>query len=153
MKCPLVAIADIVWLLAGLGTIAANQRPWLNRFLDERFEHGCEPAAGRHGGHSITRSARTSSVCGNFRPSDFAALRLTTSSNCVARVHAGRPLGFREHWLAPTLSSMLHAGMFAAQGYRVSNPAILPAIILPPRSRRLPMRLGGALICWRQARN
>ena len=57
-----MAIADIAWLLAGQGTIAANLRPWLNRILDERFEHGYERAAGRHRGHSITRSARTSGV-------------------------------------------------------------------------------------------
>src|SRR5262245_1838500 len=43
--------------------------------------------------HSITSSARASSVGGTSRPSDLAVLRLITSSNCVGCT-TGRSAGF-----------------------------------------------------------
>ncbi len=84
MKCSLVAIADIAQLLTGQGTIAANLRPWLNRMLDERFEHGYERAAGM----GVIRSPgrRESTICRAHWPGAKARF-----SELVRRVRSEGP--------------------------------------------------------------
>src|SRR5262249_3894530 len=76
------------------------------RLLRARGERprGCTAEQGdeRAAIHSITSSARASSVGGMVRPSALAALRLITSSNrvgCSSRMSAGRaPLRIRSTW-------------------------------------------------------
>jgi hypothetical protein len=62
---------------------AHRERPYRRRARDKRDELAA-------GAHSITSSARASSVGGTSSPSAFAVLRLITSSNLVGAAREGR---------------------------------------------------------------
>src|SRR5262245_28580542 len=76
---------------------------WLLRACRERPRDGC--AAEQRDElaplHSMTSSARASSLSGTVRPSAFAVLRLMTSSNLVG-CRTGRSAGFSPLRTRPT---------------------------------------------------
>src|SRR5262245_16238803 len=76
---------------------ACCHRPRQHRAANQRDE----VAASDLRGHSITSSARASSVGGTVRPSDLAVLRLITSSNLVGCT-TGRSAGFSPLRMRPT---------------------------------------------------